>query len=152
MGMDRRNFLFRMAGAAAAALAATELDPDKLLWVPGKKTFFLPAEKTIIAGAEAVKELALREQSAIADAVERKTGIVNPTRYTVSTGAGRFTFDTDWMMLTANGRVVTPAEAGAYHATLFQQRDPRWLSDEQRRVADMHATRIARTRGQNGLV
>lgn len=34
--MNRRNFL-RLSGAAAAGFA---LDPDKLLWVPGQKTFF----------------------------------------------------------------------------------------------------------------
>lgn len=39
--MNRRAFL---AGAAAIAAAAV-LDPERLLWVPGAKTFFLPSPK-----------------------------------------------------------------------------------------------------------
>ncbi len=37
--MDRRSFL-RALGIGAAALT---LDPEMLLWVPGKKTIFLPS-------------------------------------------------------------------------------------------------------------
>jgi hypothetical protein len=36
--IDRRGFL-RLFGAAAAAAV---LDPERLLWVPGQKTIFLP--------------------------------------------------------------------------------------------------------------
>lgn len=43
--MIRRSFL-RVLGLGAAAAAATplleQLDPERLLWVPGAKTFFLP--------------------------------------------------------------------------------------------------------------
>jgi hypothetical protein len=42
--MNRRSFL-RLAGVAAAGFA---LDPERLLWVPGRKTFFLPPSKPII--------------------------------------------------------------------------------------------------------
>ncbi len=36
--MNRRGFL----GAAAAAVAALAIDPERLLWVPGAKTIFIP--------------------------------------------------------------------------------------------------------------
>lgn len=39
--ISRRGFLGAIAAATAAAFA-TELDPEKLLWVPGAKTFFIP--------------------------------------------------------------------------------------------------------------
>ena len=40
-GVSRRGFLAALAAAGAGALAA-EVDVDRLLWVPGEKTFFLP--------------------------------------------------------------------------------------------------------------
>ena len=36
--MNRRRFLEMLTGAAATMV----LDPEKLLWVPGKKTIFIP--------------------------------------------------------------------------------------------------------------
>lgn len=53
--MNRRTFL----GLAAAASAALALDPERLLWVPGAKTIFLPPERSVvlaeIGDVEAVK-------------------------------------------------------------------------------------------------
>lgn len=47
--IDRRGFLKRIAAATAAA-AVLEIDPEKLLWVPGKKTIVdLGAAKTVAA-------------------------------------------------------------------------------------------------------
>lgn len=43
--MNRRAF-FRLVGAGAAGLV---LDPERLLWVPGAKTIFLPSP-TIYTG------------------------------------------------------------------------------------------------------
>ena len=45
--MDRRSFL---KGAAAAIAAGTVLDPERLLWVPGAKTIFLP-DTTLVQAA-----------------------------------------------------------------------------------------------------
>lgn len=36
--MNRRSFLALLSAAAAGAV----LDPERLLWVPGQKTIFLP--------------------------------------------------------------------------------------------------------------
>lgn len=55
--MNRRGFLGRLAAiigtvAAAPLLAQVELDPERALWVPGKKTFFLPpTERFVVASA-----------------------------------------------------------------------------------------------------
>lgn len=41
--MNRRDFLSRFAQTAAGALVVHMLDVDKLLWVAGERTIFLPA-------------------------------------------------------------------------------------------------------------
>ncbi len=43
METNRRNFL-QLLGLGAAGLV---LDPEKLLWIPGQKTIFLPAIKPV---------------------------------------------------------------------------------------------------------
>lgn len=147
---SRRSFLTRLAAGAAAALAATQLDPDKLLWIPGQKTFFLPPEKRLVHGTEAVSELSRREQTTIADAIERKTGIQNPARYRLSNNAGHFEFDDRWTMLKANGKTVTIDEAARYHATLFQRRNVEYMTDAEQRQAAAMAAQI-RSRQKSGI-
>lgn len=41
--MDRRNFLKLLTSGATGLV----LDPEKLLWIPGKRKFFLPSEKQV---------------------------------------------------------------------------------------------------------
>lgn len=43
--MNRRQFL----GLGTATAAAMMLDPERLLWVPGAKTFFLPSTEIVTA-------------------------------------------------------------------------------------------------------
>lgn len=50
--MERRSFL-RALGLGAAVLA---FDPERLLWVPGARTYFLPSPKTLLT-----TELIMRE-------------------------------------------------------------------------------------------
>ncbi len=45
--MDRRRFLAWLGGTAAGVAIAPTLDLDRLLWVPGEKTIFLPALQPI---------------------------------------------------------------------------------------------------------
>lgn len=49
--MDRRRFLAWLGGTAAGAVAVSTgvLDVDKLLWVPGEKTIFLPEPVELFA-------------------------------------------------------------------------------------------------------
>jgi len=46
---SRRGFLGTLLGGAAAAVAAQTFDPERLLWVPGAKTIFLPSQKIAVA-------------------------------------------------------------------------------------------------------
>lgn len=39
--MNRRSFLSMLAATAV-------LDPERLLWVPGKKTIFVPAPRNVV--------------------------------------------------------------------------------------------------------
>lgn len=55
--MNRRAFLKTLAAAAAGAVAA-EFDPERLLWVPGQKTFFLPPEKRLVTAKTLEEALA----------------------------------------------------------------------------------------------
>jgi hypothetical protein len=45
--MERRSFFKKILGGLAAAAVASELDPERLLFVPGAKTFFLPPVKKV---------------------------------------------------------------------------------------------------------
>lgn len=47
--MNRRQFLSRAVATGAAAAAAFALDPERALWVPGAKTFFLPSKEIVQA-------------------------------------------------------------------------------------------------------
>lgn len=40
--MDRRTFLHALLTGTTALVAGAEFDLDRLLWVPGRKTIFLP--------------------------------------------------------------------------------------------------------------
>jgi len=44
--MDRRAFLRALLSGAAGAVAAHTLDLDRLLWMPGARTIFLPPVET----------------------------------------------------------------------------------------------------------
>jgi hypothetical protein len=51
--MNRRGFLQLLGMGAAGAMLGVELDPERLLWVPGAKTIFLPPppERRLTHGA-----------------------------------------------------------------------------------------------------
>lgn len=70
--VGRRNFFKQMAAAVAGAVAVAEaLDPEKLLWVPGAKTIFIPEELAVrpsLAQTLAVNE-ARRTQEKIFDSI-----------------------------------------------------------------------------------
>lgn len=72
MNLSRRGFLGTLAAATAGLLAGHDLDPERLLWVPGRKTFFIP-DPTIAVAAT------------LDEAVEKAIQVVFPdgTRYDV---------------------------------------------------------------------
>jgi hypothetical protein len=112
--LNRRQFFTRAAVAAAALV----VDPEQLLWTPGKKTFFLPpAKPALIVDARAVA--ALKEIAALAADYNRVLGV-----YHVSTGIGRAVFDQDWNLLTMNGQTPTPLEAARMQSALYQRGMP----------------------------
>lgn len=47
MSLSRRTFLRFLASGVAGTVASAELDIDRLLWIPGTKTFFIPENPTI---------------------------------------------------------------------------------------------------------
>jgi hypothetical protein len=67
--MNRRSFL--------AALAGLTLDPDRLLWIPGRKTWSIPAPERIPEWPEVLRKL--REYGPISPDLSRdgntRTGI-----------------------------------------------------------------------------
>ena len=98
--MNRRSFLHRMTmGVAAAVAVAADLDPEKLLWVPGARTIFLPPEKRLVTGEEAVA--AFKEVQSKPIAAEHFT----------HTAAGTVVSDAYWNVISVNGRRVSAAEA-----------------------------------------
>lgn len=117
--MNRRDFFKRLGAATAittaAALVGMELDPDKLLWRPGERTFFLPPEKRLVAGDEAIREF-----DAVVKAAERE-GIPLGQRILrrVSTPAGSVEADHLWNVLSLNGRAVSAEEEARLNLTYF---------------------------------
>ncbi len=72
--MDRRTFLRQLGfGTVSAAAAALTWDVERLLWVPGEKTIFLPRHIRIRPSDEQlIREAAKRLADAIdADILER---------------------------------------------------------------------------------
>jgi hypothetical protein len=59
---SRRGFLGLLGTTVAATAAALELDPEKLLWVPGRKTIFLPAKEVHLATSAEVERFLHPEQ------------------------------------------------------------------------------------------
>lgn len=58
MNQTRRGFLQTMLAAAVGTAATGTFDPERLLWVPGAKTFFLPSPTLVTAQTmdEAIEE------------------------------------------------------------------------------------------------
>lgn len=94
--MNRRSFLQWLAGAGAAMAAAGEIDVERLLWVPGHKTIFLPPEGVIIPDAPTV------------DRVLEAHGVRMP-RYTMTTREqGTLLFDKNWQLLNGAELLAKP--------------------------------------------
>lgn len=112
MKIGRRGFIEALGAAATAAAALVVDDPERLLWQPKRKVFFLPPEKQIaraedVASIEIRREYADRKQVLLADdggivRVEYGTGL-SVGRYVVAIpgprGIERHVFDAKWQPL-----------------------------------------------------
>jgi hypothetical protein len=108
--MNRRQFFTRAAVAAAALV----VDPERLLWVPGAKAFFLPPPKgPIVSGAQA--EQAFKEIAA------KPFAEIIRGDHEVWTGVGHCVFDQDWNLLSVRGKPVTALEAARLQLGHYQQ-------------------------------
>jgi len=78
--VTRRGFL-QVLGAATAAVAAFEVDPEFLLWRPGAKTIFLPPPKALV-----VPETTIVTAQDMTAALEEGLVVLYPdgTRHTIS--------------------------------------------------------------------
>ena len=139
--IGRRGFL-QALGAATTAALAIDIDPERLLWVTGKKSFLIPespAPKNVISDPGVIKaEFANVVRRAEADGL--KTVV---TGYSVDTAVGRAQFDTHWNLLSLNGRRITSAREAAdlqaRHYTSYGDRGPNFSA----RVARVAAARAA---------
>lgn len=95
--MNRRGFL-GMLGMSAAALA---LDPERLLWVPGKKTIFVPS---VVEPVQVVSQLA---------GLDMRTGML-VTWDQIEAVIGRFKEPTCHYMEVRLRGVAHPAEVLTY--------------------------------------
>ena len=109
-GVSRRGFLQALVAATAAA-AALELDPERALWRPGERTFFLPdapAPKQILSGDSAVLEM----NRLLTERPEDFARTIKGT-HRVSTSVGQAEFDNEWNLLKLDGRPITNAREAA---------------------------------------
>lgn len=107
--IGRRGFIQSLVAATTAALAV-EIDPERALWVPGAKSFFIPEQP-------AVKNL-ITDPAQVA--TEYKLIRSNLAHSNLSTGGrvvytsiGAAEFDKDWNLLRLSGRPITSAREAA---------------------------------------
>lgn len=123
--MNRRAFLSRLVTGAAAITAASlvdlegfGLDVERLLWVPGQKTFFLPPTESFVSGADAVKDFETIQQRPLQE-------VLKGARH-VRTRRGILTFDAAWNIIGLEGRRLTAAEATQLRQESFAPWGGRW--------------------------
>ena len=75
--IDRRLFLRWLYGTAAGVAAAPYLDVDRLLWLPGEKTIFLPTlpELVMCAPRLGISIRYIRQYDIQADLYPRKLDV-----------------------------------------------------------------------------
>lgn len=94
--MKRRDFFKFLSAGAATMGAVGEIDYERLLWVPGRKTIFLPSEEGVFVPDEAT-----------IDKVLAAHGIKMPRYHMTMAGRGEgktLLFDENWQLM--NGREI----------------------------------------------
>lgn len=129
--MDRRSFLRRLVSGAAVATATTLVglpaldleafveDPERLLWVPGQKTFFLPPTESLISGDEALTGWKAIQQQSIHEILKGQFREIKVRR-------GTILFDSAWNIVAFNGRRVSAREATELRQESFAPWGGKW--------------------------
>ncbi len=126
--MNRRGFLSLFAIGSAAIVAGHELDLEKLLWLPGQKSFFLPPEKGPLVTGAAAESAFEQVQAQPLEHALRGLG------QTVYTSIGMCVLDNAGVLVSVNGRIVTYVEAAQIQINHYQRQcrpsrnDPRVLA------------------------
>jgi hypothetical protein len=113
MAMTRRGFLTSIMAASAAA-AAVELDPERLLWIPGARTFFLPSQVQLAKPdiTEVVKygtDLGVLEGTPPVITLKRRGGVIISGEKRLTLGSGEvYGFDEKWTILRGTKPDGTP--------------------------------------------
>jgi len=108
--MTRRGFLGRIAaGVAAAAVAGTEFDLERALWVPGAKTIFLP--EPVVAPTPAM----------IAAITAPNPSLFGGHVWTLTNLNGEYDFDHKWHLIGGRrcGKVLTQEQLEDAQVALF---------------------------------
>lgn len=124
--MNRRSFLRTLATGMATAAAAAVIDPEQLLWVPGRKTFFLPPERRYVGIITDVAEVhrLQREYNRLHDHQNDALRYAVVDRETW-TAAGWAKFDRNWNLVTIAGRKVDAREAAQLRLQNYQRNGDR---------------------------
>lgn len=77
MQTSRRQFF----GILGAALAGATLDPERLLWVPGQKTIFLPSVQAVRDPATGIAVRFIRQWDAVSSQMVNRFDVLAGTPY-----------------------------------------------------------------------
>jgi len=105
--MNRRQFLALGTGLTAAMV----LDPERLLWVPGARTFFLPPEKRVVEAAIGDVEALIASIGGplVAGIDARRAGLTSVFTTPDPASAVRLLTDQEYALLVDRGRKILTA-------------------------------------------
>lgn len=106
--ISRRAFLATLAAATAGALV---LDPERLLWVPGEKTIFLPPEKRmVLAEATDIEALIASIGGPLVVGAPYRAGLTSVYMTPDPQAAVRMLTDQEYRLLIDRGRKMLAAK------------------------------------------
>lgn len=117
--MRRRDFLKWIGAGAVLVGGAAEVDMDRILWVPGEKTIFLPSTKVFLPGEDVVRQLF---ESIDGDRFPNRPALF--ARH-ISTASGEVWVDANENVITVRGRTVGAQEAARLRLMMFNPNNRR---------------------------
>jgi hypothetical protein len=116
--MNRRDFFKRLAAVTAVGTAGVlvgqELDLERLLWVPGEKSYFLPPPKPLITDVDL---LAQEYKHLVDPLLALKCGVYHQ----VHTAVGLVESDAQWNVIRVGGKKVSAEEAARHRLNHFSR-------------------------------